>query len=81
MPKLEIGDLDAVEQLKNINIPHLARLAREGYAIVTAIPSCTLMYKQELPLMFPDDADVQARKGERCGTRSSTSLRATRTAC
>ena len=47
---LEIGDLDAVEQLKNVNIPHLARLAREGYAIVTAIPSCTLMYKQELPL-------------------------------
>jgi len=62
MPKLEIGDLDAVEQLKNVNIPQLARLAREGWAIVTAIPSCTLMYKQELPLMFPDDADVQAVK-------------------
>jgi Fe-S oxidoreductase len=58
MPKLEIGDLDAVERLKDINIPALARLAREGFAIVTAIPSCTLMYKQELPLMFPDDADV-----------------------
>jgi Fe-S oxidoreductase len=62
MPKLEIGDLDAVEQLKNINAPPLAKLAREGYAIVTPIPSCTLMYKQELPLMFPDDADVQAIK-------------------
>jgi Fe-S oxidoreductase len=62
MPKLEIGDLDAVEQLKNINAPQLARLAREGYAIVTPIPSCTLMYKQELPLMFPEDADVQAIK-------------------
>jgi len=60
MPKLEIGDLESVEQLKNINIPQLAQLAREGYAIVTSIPSCTLMYKQELPLMFPDDADVQA---------------------
>jgi glycerol-3-phosphate dehydrogenase subunit C len=23
------------------------------------VPSCTLMYKQELPLMFPDDADVK----------------------
>ena len=62
MPKLEIGDLDSVEKLKNINIPQLARLAREGYAIVTAIPSCTLMYKQELPLMFPDDEDVQLVK-------------------
>jgi glycerol-3-phosphate dehydrogenase subunit C len=62
MPKLEIGDLESVERLKNFNIPHLARLAREGYAIVTAVPSCTLMYKQELPLMFPDDADVQLVK-------------------
>jgi Fe-S oxidoreductase len=62
MPKLEIGDLDSVEKLKNINIPQLARLARDGYAIVTAIPSCTLMYKQELPLMFPEDADVQLVK-------------------
>jgi Fe-S oxidoreductase len=62
MPKLEIGDLDSVEQLKNVNIPQLARLARQGFAIMTSIPSCTLMFKQELPLMFPDDADVRAVK-------------------
>ncbi len=60
MPKLELGDLDAVAKLKETNIPHLAKLAREGYAILTPVPSCTLMYKQELPLMFPEDADVQA---------------------
>ena len=60
MPKLELGDLDAVAKLKDVNIPRLARLAREGYAILTAIPSCTLMFKQELPLMFPHDADVKA---------------------
>jgi Fe-S oxidoreductase len=60
MPKLELGDLDAVEKLKDGNIPVLARLAREGYAILTAIPSCTLMFKQELPLLFPGDAQVQA---------------------
>lgn len=59
MPKLEIGDLPSVERLKNLNVPPLVKLAREGYAIVTAVPSCTLMYKQELPLMFPDDPDVQ----------------------
>jgi Fe-S oxidoreductase len=47
---------------KAINIPHLAKLAKEGYAILTAIPSCTLMYKQELPLMFPDCADTQMVK-------------------
>ena len=60
MPKLELGDLESVEKLKNVNIPQLAALAREGYAIVTPVPSCTLMYKQELPLLFPDDPDVRA---------------------
>ena len=62
MPKLELGDLESVKENKEKNIPKLAKLAREGYAIVTPIPSCTLMFKQELPLMFPDDADVQAVK-------------------
>jgi glycerol-3-phosphate dehydrogenase subunit C len=60
MPKLELGDLETVAKLKAINIPPLARLAREGYAILTPVPSCTLMFKQELPLMFPGDADVKA---------------------
>ena len=60
MPKLELGDLDAVEVLKNVNVPPLAALAKEGYAIMAAVPSCTLMFKQELPLIFPGDADVQA---------------------
>ncbi len=59
MPKLELGDLDSVERLKEINIPALVALARDGYAIVTPVPSCTLMYKQELPLLFPDDDDVR----------------------
>ena len=58
MPKLELGDLEAVARNKALNIPVLARFAREGYAIMTAVPSCTLMFKQELPLMFPEDADV-----------------------
>jgi Fe-S oxidoreductase len=62
MPKLEQGDLQGVAEKKAINIPHLAKLAKEGYAILTAIPSCTLMYKQELPLMFPDCADTQLVK-------------------
>jgi Fe-S oxidoreductase len=62
MPKLELGDLEAVEKAWRANIPVLARYAREGWAIVTAVPSCTLMFKQELPLMFPDDADTQLVK-------------------
>ncbi len=60
MPKLELGDLESVERLKNVNIPPLAKLARDGYAILTAVPSCTLMFKQELPLLFPGDPDVEA---------------------
>jgi len=59
MPKLELGDLDAVERLKQINIPALVGLARDGYAILTPIPSCTLMFKQELPLLFSGDEDVK----------------------
>jgi Fe-S oxidoreductase len=58
MPKLELGDLEAVAKAKEINIPILAAMVDEGWDIVTPVPSCTLMFKQELPLMFPDDADV-----------------------
>ncbi len=58
MPKLELGDLEAVQKLKEANIPVLAKLVDEGYDLIAPIPSCVLMYKQELPLMFPDDEDV-----------------------
>ena len=58
MPKLELGDLEAVARAKDVNIPVLAAMVDKGWDIVTPIPSCTLMYKQELPLMFPDDPDV-----------------------
>jgi glycerol-3-phosphate dehydrogenase subunit C len=60
MPKLELGDLDGVDALQKKNIPVLARLAKDGYAILAAVPSCTLMFKQEIPLMYPDDAEVAA---------------------
>jgi len=58
MPKLELGDLEAVVRAKETNIPVLARLVDEGWDIVAPVPSCVLMFKQELPLMFPDDPDV-----------------------
>ena len=62
MPKLELGDLDGVNASKEANIPVLAKYAQEGYAILSAVPSCTLMFKQEIPLMYPQDAAVQAVK-------------------
>ena len=60
MPKLELGDLEAVGKSKEANIPVLAKYAADGYAILSAVPSCTLMFKQEIPLMFPEDQAVKA---------------------
>jgi len=62
MPKLELGDLVTVEKYKKENIPILAAAIRDGWDISATIPSCVLMFKQELPLMFPDDEDVQLVK-------------------
>ncbi len=59
MPKLELGDLQSVKQAKDVNVPMLAQLVDAGYDIVAPIPSCVLMFKQELPLMFPDDAELK----------------------
>ena len=58
MPKMELGDLDSVEKLKEQNIPILAALVDSGYDLIAPVPSCVLMYKQELPLLYPDDPDV-----------------------
>ncbi len=58
MPKLELGDLQAVRQAKEVNVPQLVKLIDQGWDVVAPVPSCVLMFKQELPLMFPDDADV-----------------------
>ncbi len=62
MPKLELGDLDSVNTAKEANIPVLAKYAKDGFAILAAVPSCSLMFKQEIPLMYPDEADVQLVK-------------------
>lgn len=60
MPKLELGDLNAVTRAKKHNIHELYQWVKEGWDIVAPVPSCVLMFKQELPLMFPDDDEVQA---------------------
>ncbi len=60
MPKLELGDLESVARAKEANIPELSRWVAEGWDIVAPVPSCVLMFKQELPLMFPGDEQVQA---------------------
>ncbi len=62
MPKLELGDLDAVKRAKEANIPEMVRMIDAGWDIIAPVPSCVLMFKQELPLMFPDDEGVQKVK-------------------
>ena len=62
MPKLELGDLQSVKRAKEANIPQMVKMVDAGWDIVAPVPSCVLMFKQELPLMFPDDADVQKVK-------------------
>ncbi len=58
MPKMELGDFESVRRAKEANIPVLAKLVDEGYDLTALMPSCVLMFKQELPLLFPDDAAV-----------------------
>jgi Fe-S oxidoreductase len=56
MPKLELGDLNAVDKLKDANLPVFLAAIDDGYDLMAPIPSCVLMYKQEVPLMYPADA-------------------------
>jgi Fe-S oxidoreductase len=63
MPRLELGDLEGVARLKEHNIRVLAVAVAAGFDIVAPIPSCVLMFKQELPLMYPDDARVREVAG------------------
>ena len=59
MPKMELGDLESVARLKALNMPVLRRAVDEGWDILSTVPSCVLMFRQELPLLFPEDEDVQ----------------------
>ena len=58
MPKLELGDLQAVADLNAKNVPQLLAMIGRGYDLVAPVPSCVLMFKQELPLMFRDNPDI-----------------------
>jgi Fe-S oxidoreductase len=58
MPRLELGDLESIDRSKRSNVPELARWVDEGWDIVAPVPSCVLMFKQELPLLYPGDEQV-----------------------
>ena len=58
MPKLELGNIEQVSKMMNKNLPKFKKFTDQGYLIIAPIPSCVLMYKQELPLLFPDNQDL-----------------------
>ncbi|MBC8301803.1 MAG: Fe-S oxidoreductase [Pelagibacterales bacterium] len=59
MPKLELGDLETVNNMMQHNLKKFKRYVDNGYTIIAPVPSCVLMFKQELPLLFPDNKDVR----------------------
>ena len=59
MPRMELGDLESVRKAREFNIPRLAALVDQGWDLTAPVPSCVLMFKKELPLLFPDDEQVQ----------------------
>ena len=58
MPKLELGNIEEVGKMMRNNLAKFKKFTDQGYLIIAPIPSCVLMYKQELPLLFPDDEDL-----------------------
>ena len=58
MPKMELGDLRSVERHKDRNLPAFRAAVDEGFDLMSIVPSCNLMYRQEAPLLFPEDEDV-----------------------
>jgi len=59
MPKLELGDLESMQKLMETNIPELDRWVQQGWDLTAVVPSCVLMFKQELPLLYPEDERVR----------------------
>jgi len=62
MPKLDLGDLKSVEKLMEENVPILLEEIDNDYDIISLVPSCVLMFKQELPLLFNDNKDLKRIK-------------------
>jgi len=59
MPKMELGDLETVIEYANENITPLKKLVEDGYKLIAPIPSCVLMFKNELPMIISDNEDIK----------------------
>ena len=63
MPRLEQGDVAGVAAATKSIAEELRPLVDDGYAIVSLVPSCTLMLKGQAPLLSPEDEDVRIVAG------------------
>ena len=59
MPKMELGDLNRVAEYAKRNKKILMKAVDDGYKLMAPIPSCVLMFKNELPMMLPTDNDIK----------------------
>jgi Fe-S oxidoreductase len=59
MPKMELGDLETVVEYANENIAPLKKLVDDGYKLMAPIPSCVLMFKNELPMIMSDNEELR----------------------
>ena len=59
MPKLELGDIKQVEKMMTTNLEQLYPYVSQGFKIIAPVPSCVLMFKQELPLLFSSNQKVK----------------------
>jgi Fe-S oxidoreductase len=62
MPCFDTGDFDALKAQARKNVESLMAMVDQGYAIVSPIPSCSLMLKKEYPaLLGTDEARTVAK--------------------
>ena len=59
MPKLELGDLDAIHRSKQAHVDSLIRAIDQGCDLIASVPSCVLMFRTTFPLLYPDDEQVK----------------------
>jgi glycerol-3-phosphate dehydrogenase subunit C len=59
MPKLELGDLEGVEDAAHKVTAALLPWVDKGYDVIALTPSCALMLKFEWPLLLPKNAEVE----------------------
>jgi Fe-S oxidoreductase len=62
MPYFDTGDLQTIKNHARDNVASLKAMVGQGYAVVSPIPTCSLMIKKEYPaLLESDDARLVAK--------------------